>query len=334
MARTHRSALGFLALVSAAGLALVGCGAAEGAPTDETTAAGDTQSVTVEAGFIPVMDLAALYLGDEVGIFEEHGIDLSINVGASGSALVPSVVSGEYQFAFSNLVSLLQARDQGLPVQIIGAGSSSTGEVGADVTMIHAAPASGIESAADLEGKTVSVNARNSLLEMLGKIAVESDGGDPDKVDFIELGFADALAALEGGSIDAMVGAEPFGTAAIEAGFPAISSPYAEMSDSSMLTSAYYSTQDQIDADPELFENIRLAITESLEYAQEHPDDIRAQLVNVANLDEAVADSVILPSFSPEIPEESITLFSKYAKQFGMTNAEISYDDIVWSAAR
>lgn len=329
MARTRRNSLGIIALASAAALTLAGCSATEEAP-----ASGETKSVTVEAGFIPVMDLAALYLGDEVGIFEDNGIDLYINVGASGSALVPSVVSGEYHFAFSNLVSLLQARDQGLPVQIIGAGSSSSGEVGADVTMIHAAPDSGINSAADLEGKTVSVNARNSLLEMLGKIAVEADGGDPSKVNFIELGFADALAALEGGTIDAMVGAEPFGTAAIEAGFPVISSPYAEMSDESMLTSAYYSTQSQIEADPELFENIRLAIAQSLEYAQEHPDEIRAQLVKFANLDETVAQGVILPSFNPSIPEESIALFSKFAKQFGVTKAEIAYDDLVWSAAR
>lgn len=330
MARTRRKGLGFIALFSVAGLALAGCSATEGS----TTPGDSTTPVMVEAGFIPVMDLAALYLGDEVGVFEKHGIDLSINVGASGSALVPSVVSGEYHFAFSNLVSLLQARDQGLPVQIIGAGSSSSGVVGADVTMIHAAPDSGIASAVDLEGKTVSVNARNSLLEMLGKIAVEADGGDPARVTFIELGFADALAALEAGTIDAMVGAEPFGTAAIEAGFPAISSPYAAMSDASMLTSAYYSTQNQIEADPELFESIRLAIAESLEYAQEHPDEIRAQLVKFANLDQAVAESVILPSFNPEIPEESIALFSRYAEQFGVTESEIAYDDLVWSAAR
>ena len=50
-----------------------------------------------------------------------------------------------------SLVSLLQARDKGLPVKIIAAGSSSTATSGADVTMIHAGPNSGIKSAKDVK---------------------------------------------------------------------------------------------------------------------------------------------------------------------------------------
>jgi NitT/TauT family transport system substrate-binding protein len=290
--------------------------------------------VTVQAGFIPVTDVAALYLGEEVGIFKKHGIDLKVNMGTTGAALVPSVMSGEYNFAFSSLVSLLQARDKGLPVKIIAAGSSSTGTQGSDVTMIHAGPKSGIKSAKDLEGKTVSVNALNGLLQLLGKIAVKADGGDPAKVRFIELGFADALAALQTGKIDAMVGAEPFGIAAIAAGYPAISSPYLAMSNKSMLTSAYFTFEDQLKKNPELFKNIRAAINESLEYAQKNPDGVRKQLPKFTKLGPDVAAKLILPSYLTAVPKESIDLFSTYAKQFGMINKPTVYDDIVWTEAK
>src|ERR1035437_10759620 len=67
-------------------------------------------AVTVQAGFIPVTDVAALYLGDEIGIFKKHGIELKVNMGTTGAALVPAVMSGEYNFALSSLVSLLHAR--------------------------------------------------------------------------------------------------------------------------------------------------------------------------------------------------------------------------------
>jgi NitT/TauT family transport system substrate-binding protein len=73
------------------------------------SAAAADKVVTVQAGFIPVTDVAALYLGEEVGIFKKHGIDLKVNMGTTGAALVPSVMSGEYHFAFSSLVSLLHA---------------------------------------------------------------------------------------------------------------------------------------------------------------------------------------------------------------------------------
>jgi ABC-type nitrate/sulfonate/bicarbonate transport system substrate-binding protein len=71
---------------------IVGWGSASAADTPRTV-------VTVQAGFIPVTDVAALYLGDEVGIFKKHGVDLKVNMGTTGAALVPSVMSGEYHFS-------------------------------------------------------------------------------------------------------------------------------------------------------------------------------------------------------------------------------------------
>ncbi|MDB5816575.1 MAG: NitT/TauT family transport system substrate-binding protein [Rhizobacter sp.] len=317
-----------------AALALLATGIACSVFTGGALAADAKTPVTVQAGFIPVTDVAALYLGDEVGIWKKHGIELKVNMGTTGAALVPSVMSGEYNFAFSSLVSLLQARDKGLPVKIIAAGSSSTAKAGADVTMIHAGPKSGIKSAKDLEGKTVSVNALNGLLQLLGKTAVKADGGDPSKVKFIELGFADALAALQSGKIDAMVGAEPFGTAAIAAGFPAINSPYLSMSNKSMLTSAYFTMDNQLKANPELFKNIRAAINESLDYAQKNPDGVRKQLPKFTKLGPEVAAKLILPTYLTPVPKESIELFSTQAKTFGLINKPTVYDDIVWTEAK
>lgn len=282
----------------------------------------------VNAGFVPVTDVAALYLGEEVGIFKKHGLQLKANVASTGA--VPAVMSGEYHFGFTALVNVLQARDKGLPLKIIAAGSSSTGIKGADVTMIHAGPASGIKSAKDLEGKTVSVNALNGLLQMLGKAAVRADGGDPNKVRFIELGFADALAALQAGKTDAMVGAEPFGTAALASGYPAIASPYQSMSSKSMLTSSYFTSEQQLKANPELFKQIRAAINESLDYAQKNPDAIRKQLPKFTKLGPDVAAKLILPNYLTAIPRDSVEMFSKAGNEFGMLGKPAVYDVVVW----
>lgn len=295
-------------------------------------AQSEPKLVTVNAGFVPVTDVAALYLGEEVGIFKKHGLQLKANVASTGG--VPAVMSGEYHFAFTALVNILQARDKGLPLKIIAAGSSSTGVAGADVTMIHAGPKSGIKSAKDLEGKTVSVNALNGLLQMLGKAAVKADGGDPNKVRFIELGFAEALAALQAGKTDAMVGAEPFGTAAIAAGFPPIASPYQSMSPKSMLTSGYFTSEQQLKANPELFKNLRAAINESLEYAQKNPDAVRKQLPKFTKLGPDVAAKLILPNYLTAIPRESVEMFSRTGNEFGMLSKPAVYDEVVWTEGK
>jgi NitT/TauT family transport system substrate-binding protein len=322
--RSFTAAAALAVATALTGAALFAGGAASAQPAPALT--------TVNAGFVPVTDVAALYLGEEVGIWKKHGLQLKANIASTGA--VPAVLSGEYHFGFTALVNVLQARDKGLPLKIIAAGSSSTGVKGADVTMIHAGPKSGIKSANDLEGKTVSVNALNGLLQMMGKAAVKADGGDPAKVRFIELGFPEALAALQAGKIDAMVGAEPFGTAAIAAGFPAIASPYQAMSSKSMLTSSYFTSEPQLKANPELFKKIRAAINESLDYAQQHPDEVRKQLPKFTKLGPDVAAKLILPSYLTQIPREAVDMFSKSGNEFGMLTKPAAYDVVVWTEGK
>lgn len=316
------------AAAAAAVLTLAGSLAACGG--EDSTAADGSKVVTVNAGFIPVIDVAALYLGDEKGFFEDQGLKLKVNTGQGGAALVPPVVSGEYQFAFSNMVSVLQARSKGLPLKIIAAGSSSTATDGADISMVHVAKGSSITSPAELEGKKVAVNTVGNLLEMLGRVAVDADGGDSDKVQFVELGFSEAVQAMESGEIDAMVGAEPFDTIASAADNAVISSPYLNMSDSSMLTSVYFTSEQQLQKDPETFEKLVKAIDTSLEYAQEHPDEVRAQLSNYTEIESATIDKVVLPTFAPDIPEDSVDTFIEYADKYGFLEDDVSYDDVVW----
>jgi NitT/TauT family transport system substrate-binding protein len=175
------------------------------------------------------------------------------------------------------------------------------------------------------------VNALNGLLQMLGKAAVKADGGDPSKLRFIELGFAEALAALQAGRTDAMMGAEPFGTAAMAAGFPPIASPYQSMSKSSMLTSSYFTSEQQLKANPDLFVSLRAAINESLEYAQKNPDQIRAQLPKFTKLGPDVATKLILPRYLTDIPRESVDMFSKSGQEFGMLAKPAVYDEVIWN---
>jgi NitT/TauT family transport system substrate-binding protein len=324
--RTTTALAGSLALA----LMLTACGGSDSESSSGQAPSSDTP-VTVQAGFIPVIDVAALYLGDAQGFFTDRGIELEIQTGQGGAALVPPVISGEYQFAFSNMVSVLTARAKGLPLQIIASGSSSTGVDGKDVSMIRVPEGSDIRSAADLAGRRVSVNTLNNLLQMLGAVAVDADGGNPDDVQYVELPFPDAVAALDKGEIDAMVTAEPFDSIAAGIGTRVISSPYLQMSDDPLTTSVYFSSEQQLQENPELFQSIVAAINESLEYAQEHPDEVRAQLSTFTAIDPAVIEQVTLPTFQPDIPEESVQTFIDTAEQYGIVEGDVSYDDLVWS---
>ncbi|MFS8197805.1 ABC transporter substrate-binding protein [Streptomyces sp. CWNU-52B] len=320
------------ALAAAAGLALslTACGNGSSGSSAGLDPSAKTP-VTVQAGFIPVIDVAALYLGQKQGFFGSEGIKLNIKTAQGGAALVPPVVSGEYQFAFSNIVSVLAARDKGLPLKVIASGSNSTGVAGKDVTMIRVPKDSPVRSAADLAGKKVSVNTLNNLLQMLGEVAVSADGGDPDAVKFVELPFPDAVTALGKGDIDAMVTAEPFDTIAAGADTRVVASPYLEMAKTSLTTSVYFTSEEQAKKNPKLFTALKAAIDKSLAYAEAHPRETRDQLASFMKIDPAVAQKVTLPTFSPEIPQASVEAFVKAARTHGLLDGDISYDDLMWS---
>src|SRR5262245_43656042 len=91
-------------------LAMSACTDSDAATTTDDAGASVSAELTpVTVGVIPIADTAALYLGDSLGYFEEAGLDLTIETAESGAAIAPAVVSGDYQFGFSNNLSLLVA---------------------------------------------------------------------------------------------------------------------------------------------------------------------------------------------------------------------------------
>ena len=78
--------------------------------------------MTLKVGVIPIADVAPLYLGIKQGFFEEENLTIEPQLAEGGAAIIPSVMSGDYQIGFSNAVSLLIAASKDLPVQIISQG--------------------------------------------------------------------------------------------------------------------------------------------------------------------------------------------------------------------
>lgn len=74
---------------------------------------------------------------------------------------------------------------------------------------------SGIESIADLEGKTVSMGAAGSGGEMAARALLAVYGLDYDSVNAQFMGESDGVTALKDGKIDAMIATNPIGSASL-----------------------------------------------------------------------------------------------------------------------
>lgn len=303
----------------AALLATTACGT----PTDDTDG-----TTTVTAGVIPIVDVAPVHLGVEQGFFSDRGIDLQLESGSGGAAIVPGVISGEFDFAFSNIVSLIVAREQGLPLTALSNGVTSAGEQGADFGGVFVLSDSDVTGAADLEGRTVAANNLNNIGDTTVRQSVRAAGGDPAEVDFVELPFPDMPAALETGQIDAVWAVEPFASTIREAGHREIASNFVD-THPDLSVAAYFTSENRIAEDPELFEDITAALHESLAYAEANPDEVRRILAEYTEIDPELIERMALPRFPEEINEESVRTLADLMVTDGLVDDAPDLDPLI-----
>lgn len=143
----QRRVLGLaIAVVTVA--AAAGCGSSSGAGGSSSSDGDKTTQVKV--GIIPIVDVAPLYLGQKKGFFSSRGIDLKMETAQGGAAIIPGVVSGQFQFGFSNTTSLMIAQTKGVPIKSVVNGTASTGDTGKDISGVAVKKDSPIKSAKEL----------------------------------------------------------------------------------------------------------------------------------------------------------------------------------------
>ena len=300
-------------LVALALLAAAGCGSS-GDDNGGQASGGGTKQVKV--GVIPILDVAPIYLGKEKGFFSKRGIELTLETGQGGAAIVPGVVSGQFQFGFSNVTSLLIAQTRGLPLKVVANGVASTGKDKADYSGIVTRD-DAVKTAADLEGRQVSVNTLKNIGDSTIRASVRKAGGDPSSIKFVELAFPDMPAALEAGRVDAVWVVEPFLSATLGAGGHLVASNYVDTAPD--LTVALYFTSEQLTKDdPDLVNKFTEAMTESLAYADAHPDEARQVLTSYTQIDQAVIRKLTLPKWPADINRQSVETLATLAVQDGL----------------
>ncbi len=331
MARTVGTVLS--TAVVAASLALVaacgsGSASSEGGSSSSSSGGGGGGDLTeVKVGVIPIVDTAPLWLGKEKGFFSDEGIDLTITTTTGGAAAVPGVVSGSFDLAFGNSVSVMVAADKGLPLQFVTNGVSTSG-TDPDFGAVVVPKGSDIKRPKDLAGKTVSVNNLNNIGDTTIRKVVQDDGGDPKSLKFVEVAFPDAPAALDRGQVDAAWVLEPFLSAAVAKGATVVSYNYVDF-DPKLDIAGYFTKKDVIDKKPEMVAKFTTAMNKSLDYAQQHPDEVRAIVGTYTKIGEADRAKMALPSWRPAFDRPAFEKLAAAAQSYGTISKTPDFDTLL-----
>ncbi|WP_405592807.1 ABC transporter substrate-binding protein [Streptomyces sp. NBC_01092] len=303
--------------LAAGALLLVGtaCGSSDGDSPDAGASSGGV--TTVKLGLIPIVDVAPLYLGQKKGLFEKQGLKLEFTTAQGGAAIVPGVTSGQFQFGFSNVTSLMVAQSNGVPVKAVANGIASTGVRGKDFNGLMVKKNSPVKSAKDLEGKKVAINTLKNINETAVRQAVREAGGDPDKVQLVEMAFDQMPAALDQGQIDAACVVEPATATIRSQGGREIASPLIDIAPE-LTVAMYFTSAQYAQQHPDLVEKFQAATAESLAYAEAHPDEARQIVTTYTKIPQAVLDQVILPKWPAEPNRASIEALMKLGEEDGL----------------
>lgn len=166
-----------------AALAACGGGAEPGAP----------KRATLVLDFAPNAVHAGIYAALERDYYDAAGVDLNVQQPSSSTDAPKLLEAGRAQFAILDIHDLAIAREHGLDV--VGVMPIVQRPLASVIAR------DSIRRPRDLEGRLVGVTGLPSDDAVLDSI-VSADGGDPDKVNRVTIGF-NAVSALASGRVDA-----------------------------------------------------------------------------------------------------------------------------------
>jgi ABC-type nitrate/sulfonate/bicarbonate transport system substrate-binding protein len=169
------------------------------------TAAAQTK-MTIATGVDPVF--SAYYVAQQEGLFKKHGLDVRINTGPSGSAMVAFLVNGQIESAFGSEIAGVANHNLDPNVVVVAQATRLVRWI--------AIVGRNVETLDQLKGKKVGV-ARGSggevfWLAMLDKLKLNAADYTVVNVEAPEM-----VAALERGNIDAYAVWEPWVTRGLAA---------------------------------------------------------------------------------------------------------------------
>ena len=139
-----------------------------------------------------------LYAAENQGYFEEAGLKVNFITPAGTDDGIKLVAANKADLAISYPKQIILARGENIPVKAVGA------IVRSSLNQLMVRSDVGLENLKDLEGKKIGYPSFDIDKETV-KAMVSEAGGDPAKVEFVDVGY-ELMSGIETKRIDGMIG--------------------------------------------------------------------------------------------------------------------------------
>jgi NitT/TauT family transport system substrate-binding protein len=170
-------------------------------------ARGDAAPLRV--ALVPIFDVVPYYAADAQGFFAAENVAPAAQVVRGGAAAIPAVVGGTYDMVYANGTSIVQAINRGIELRIVLEGAPM-GSKPPDPGALLKRKGEPLKTGKDLEGKVVGVNALRDVQWMLVTSWIKATGGDPDKVQLVEVPLPSMIDTIKAKRVDTALVLDPF----------------------------------------------------------------------------------------------------------------------------
>ncbi|ABR34258.1 ABC transporter substrate-binding protein [Clostridium beijerinckii] len=187
----------FLLFIMLVSLVFSGCSSASNNKEDKS-ATKELKEINVLLDWYPNAVHSFLYAAEEQGYFKEAGLKVNLITPAGTDDGIKLVAAGKADLAISYPKQIILARGENIPIKSVGA------IVRSSLNQLMVRKDSGVKTLKDLEGKKVGYASFDIDKETV-KAMVAQAGGDPSKVEFVDVGY-DLMPGIETKQVDAIIG--------------------------------------------------------------------------------------------------------------------------------
>jgi NitT/TauT family transport system substrate-binding protein len=257
-------------------------------------------------GYTAVTDFASVFVAAENGYFKKRLLDVELKFIPINSTIPAAVQADSLQVGGPTPSVFLQSVDSGLDhVVLAGGGVTSKAITGFGLV---ARAGSGIKTAQDCVGKKIGVPGLGAILHVTFRGWLKSQGVDYRKVNFVEAAFPQHGDLLRGGTLDAVVSADPFMSRITDSGMGYVASYYSTFLPEGEPTIIYTAKREWVQKNPESARAFQQAVQEAATFMAKpgNNDKVRSAIGKYIKLPpEVLAKEQISPP-GPVVSEKQL----------------------------
>ena len=280
-------------------------------------------------GYTAVSDFATIFVAKEEGYFTRRGLEVEPKFIPLNPTIPAAIQSDSIQMGGPTPSVYLQAVDGGLDHVVVGGGGMTAKNM-TGVGLVARAGA-GIKTAQDCIGKKIGVPGLGAYLHVSLRSWLKSQGVDYSKVNFVEASFPQHGDLLRGGSLDAVVTADPFMARILSSGAGYVVSYYTTFQPEGMPTILYTARRDWAVKNAAAVKAFHEAVIEAAAFVRNPKNDskVREEIGRYIKLPPEVLQTIQISPPSPTIVDRQLTYWVDVMKDQGMLKTSPNVSQLI-----